>query len=242
MTIINKTNESEEPLKQQDGNAADVDSSEKNDSSTILGEQPLKQPGIEAPPVSEEAELENGYIVGQKPATEPTFVKGVLIANKKNPLPATYNKGEDPKARTAFEKMAKAALEDGIELVAFSGFRSYDYQKTLYDRYVKRDGKEAADRYSARPGYSEHQTGLAFDIGEKGREELWLTNEFGDTEAGQWLAQNSHKYGFLLRYPKGKEDITGFMHESWHFRYLEGELATKVYEAGVTLEEYLGIQ
>ena len=238
----NKTNESEEPLKQQDGNAADVDSSEKNDSSTILGEQPLKQPGIEAPPVSEEAELENGYIVGQKPATEPTFVKGVLIANKKNPLPATYNKGEDPKARTAFEKMAKAALEDGIELVAFSGFRSYDYQKTLYDRYVKRDGKEAADRYSARPGYSEHQTGLAFDIGEKGREELWLTNEFGDTEAGQWLAQNSHKYGFLLRYPKGKEEITGFMHESWHFRYLEGELATKVYEAGVTLEEYLGIQ
>ncbi|MFY0744406.1 M15 family metallopeptidase [Solibacillus silvestris] len=239
----NKTNETEEPLKQQEGNGADLPSSDKNGEKppTNSGEQPNQQPAKEAP-VTEEVELENGYIVGQKPATEPTFVKGVLIANKKNPLPATYNKGEDPKARAAFEKMAKAAMEDGLELVAFSGFRSYDYQKTLYDRYVKRDGKEAADRYSARPGYSEHQTGLAFDIGEKGREELWLTNEFGQTEAGQWLAKNAHKYGFILRYPKGKEDITGFMHESWHFRYLEGELAEKVYEAGVTLEEYLGIQ
>lgn len=239
----NNTNEIEEPLKQQEGNGADLPSSDKNGEKppTNSGEQPNQQPAKEAP-VTEEVELENGYIVGQKPATEPTFVKGVLIANKKNPLPATYNKGEDPKARAAFEKMAKAAMEDGLELVAFSGFRSYDYQKTLYDRYVKRDGKEAADRYSARPGYSEHQTGLAFDIGEKGREELWLTNEFGQTEAGQWLAQNAHKYGFILRYPKGKEDITGFMHESWHFRYLEGELAAKVYEAGVTLEEYLGIQ
>ena len=240
----NKSNETEEPLEPNDENADDVASSEKNgeNSSANPGEQPIKQPAQETPTATEEEELENGYIVGQKSATEPTFVKGVLIANKKNPLPSTYNKGEDPKARAAFGKMAKAAMENGIELVAFSGFRSYDYQKTLYDRYVKRDGKEAADRYSARPGYSEHQTGLAFDIGEKGREDLWLTNEFGDTEAGQWLAQNAHKYGFILRYPKGKEEITGFMHESWHFRYLEGELATKVFEAGVTLEEYLGIQ
>lgn len=240
----NKTNETEEPVKPQDENVDDLASSEQNgeNSSANSGEQPIKQPAQETPPATEEVALENGYIVGQKPATEPTFVKGVLIANKKNPLPSTYNKGEDPKARAAFEKMAKAAMENGIELVAFSGFRSYEYQQTLYDRYVKRDGKEAADRYSARPGYSEHQTGLAFDIGEKGRENLWLTNEFGDTEAGQWLAQNAHKYGFILRYPKGKEEITGFMHESWHFRYLEGELATRVFEAGVTLEEYLGIQ
>lgn len=239
----NKTTEPEEQLKQQDGNT-DLDTSEKNGEqpSSNAGEQSIKQPAKEVPPAKEEVKLENGYLVGQKPATEPTIVKGILIANKKNPLPASYNKGEDPKARAAFEKMAKAAKEEGIVLVAFSGFRSYDYQKTLYDRYVNRDGKEAADRYSARPGHSEHQTGLAFDIGEKGREELWLTNDFGESEAGQWLAQNSHKYGFILRYPKGKEEITGFMHESWHFRYLEGELATKIYEAEVTLEEYLGIQ
>lgn len=239
----NKTNEPE-TAKPQDQTADDLASSEEigENPSVNSGEQPIKQPAKETPPATEEVEMESGYIVGQKAATEPTFVNGVLIANKKNPLPSTYNKGEDPKARAAFEKMAKAAMGNGIELVAFSGFRSYEYQKTLYDRYVKRDGKEAADRYSARPGYSEHQTGLAFDIGEKGREDLWLTNEFGETEAGQWLAQNAHKYGFILRYPKGKEEITGFMHESWHFRYLEGDLATKVFEAGVTLEEYLGIQ
>ena len=198
--------------------------------------------GTKEQPVNKKPQLENGYIVDQKPATEPIYVKDVLIVNKKFPLPANYNKGEDPAARAAFEEMATAARGEGIELVAFSGFRSYEYQTTLYDRYVNKDGKEAADRYSARPGYSEHQTGLAFDIGEKGREDLWLTKAFGETKAGQWLAKNAHHYGFILRYPEGKEDITGFMYESWHFRYLEGDLATKVYESGLTLEEYLGLQ
>ena len=190
---------------------------------------------------TEDVEIVNGYIVGQQPATEPTYVQGVLIVNKKNPLPPTYNKGEDPNAKAAFEKMAAAAKNEGFELVAFSGFRSYEYQQTLYDRYVSRDGKDAADRYSARPGYSEHQSGLAFDVGEKGKEDLWLTDAFGETAAGKWLVNNAHKYGFILRYPKGTEDITGYMYESWHFRYLEGDTATKVYKAGVTLEEYLGL-
>ncbi len=193
-------------------------------------------------PETKDVELVNGYIKGQQPATEPTYVNGVLIVNKKNPLPADYDKGEDPTAKAAFDKMATAAKAEGIELVAFSGYRSYEYQTSLYDRYVAKDSKDAADRYSARPGYSEHQSGLAFDIGEKGREDLWLTSEFGETKAGQWLVNNAHKYGFILRYPEGKEDITGFMYESWHFRYLEGDLAKKVYEAGVTLEEYLGLE
>ena len=191
---------------------------------------------------AEDVEIVNGYIVGQQPATEPTYVQGVLMVNKKNPLPPTYNKGEDPNTRAAFEKMAAAAKNEGFELVAFSGFRSYEYQQSLYDRYVSRDGKDAADRYSARPGYSEHQSGLAFDIGEKGNEDLWLTDAFGESAAGKWLVNNAHKYGFILRYPKGKEDITGYMYESWHFRYLEGDTATKVYKAGVTLEEYLGLE
>lgn len=193
-------------------------------------------------PETKDVELVNGYIKGQQPATEPTYVNGVLIVNKKNPLPADYDKGEDPTAKAAFDKMATAAKAEGIELVAFSGYRSYEYQTSLYDRYVAKDSKDAADRYSARPGYSEHQSGLAFDIGEKGREDLWLTSAFGETKAGQWLVNNAHKYGFILRYPEGKEDITGFMYESWHFRYLEGDLAKKVYEAGVTLEEYLGLE
>lgn len=204
--------------------------------------EPVEQTKPAAKPKENKAEIVNGYIEGQQPATEPTYVKGVLIVNKKNPLPADYDKGEDPTAKAAFEKMAAAAKAEDIELVAFSGYRSYEYQTSLYDRYVAKDGKDAADRYSARPGHSEHQSGLAFDIGEKGREDLWLTSAFGETKAGQWLVNNAHKYGFILRYPEGKEEITGFMYESWHFRYLEGDLATKVYESSVTLEEYLGLE
>ena len=182
-----------------------------------------------------------GYPLNPVEVTEPTFVQGVLIASKKYPLPKTYNPGEDPSARAALDEMIAAAKKNGFVLVAFSGFRSCEYQNTLYTNYANRDGKEAADRYSARPGYSEHQTGLSFDIGEKGHEDLWLTSEFGETEAGQWLVNNAHKYGFILRYPEGKENITGYMYESWHFRYLGKELAQKVYESRLTLEEYLNI-
>lgn len=107
---------------------------------------------------------------------------------------------------------------------------------------MQKDGKENADRYSARPGHSEHQTGLAFDIGEKGKEDLWLTSAFGETAAGKWLANNAYKYGFILRYPKGKEEITGFMYESWHFRYVGDEIALETFNSDVTLEEYLGIE
>jgi len=181
------------------------------------------------------------YIEGQQLPSEPTYIQGVLIANKKYPLPKDFAPGENKEARAAFEKMAQDAKKQGFELVAFSTYRSYEYQATLYNNYVARDGKEKADRYSARPGYSEHQTGLAFDIGEKGREDLWLEEAFGESPAGKWLAENAHKYGFILRYPKGKENITGYMYEAWHFRYLGVELATKVKESGLTLEEYLGI-
>lgn len=185
---------------------------------------------------------EGGYIVTQGETTEPTYINGILLANKKYPLPKTYNPGVDPTAKQAMDQLILAAKEAGYSIVAFSSFRSYDYQKDLYDKYVARDGKENADRYSARPGHSEHQTGLAFDVGEVGREDLWLTSAFGETPAGKWLANNTHHYGFILRYPKGKESITGFMYESWHFRYLGVELATKVYESGLTLEEYLGVE
>lgn len=197
-------------------------------------EEPIKQ---------QEQPLENGgYIEGQALPKEPTYVDGILIANKKYPLPADFAPGESEEARAAFEKMAADAKKAGFDITAFSTYRSYEYQETLYNNYVNRDGKENADRYSARPGYSEHQTGLAFDIGEKGKEDLWLTAEFGESEAGKWLVENADKYGFILRYPKGKEAITGYMYESWHFRYLGVDLATKLKESNLTLEEYLGIQ
>lgn len=239
-------NDAQDGQQQEASNDNGVDNSSSETNDVEAPKEPIEKKPIESTPQTEPSTTEpktvNGYLEEQQSPTEPTYVQGVMIVNKKNPLPATYNKGEDPAAKAAFDKMAAAAKEEGLELVAFSGFRSYEYQTTLYDRYVAKDGKDAADRYSARPGYSEHQTGLAFDIGEKGREDLWLTSAFGESKAGQWLVNNAHKYGFILRYPQGKEEITGFMYESWHFRYLEGDLATKVYDSGVTLEEYLGLE
>lgn len=163
-----------------------------------------------------------------------TYVQGIMIANKSYPLPATYAPGLQKEAMDAFNEMQIAAAKDKISLKISSGFRSYATQKTLYDKYVARDGKAAADRYSARPGYSEHQTGYAMDIN-------MASTKFDNTPEAKWLAENCWKYGFILRYPKGKENITGYMYESWHVRWLGKELAQKVTESGLTLEEYLHI-
>ncbi|WP_422122196.1 D-alanyl-D-alanine carboxypeptidase family protein [Planococcus sp. X10-3] len=170
---------------------------------------------------------------------EPTFVKGILLANKQNPLPSDYAPGTDPEAKSAFDLLRAEALESGIDLTAFSVFRDFNRQKELYDGYVAKDGEEKADRYSARPGFSEHQTGLAFDIGETGQEQHWAKATFGETEAGKWVAENAHRFGFILRYPEDKEQLTGYMHESWHFRYVGVQVATEIFEADITLEEYL---
>ncbi len=130
--------------------------------------------------------------------------------------------------------MQADAADLGLTIYISSGFRSYDYQAGLYQRYVERDGKEAADRYSARPGYSEHQSGLAFDLNT-------ITDDFKDTDEGRWVAENCYKYGFIIRYPADKEDVTGYMYEPWHIRYLGTEIAEDVYSSGLCLEEYLGI-
>ena len=165
-----------------------------------------------------------------------TYVNGILIANKTYALPSTYNPGGlTSETLAAFNEMKAAAYaEKGLSLTVCSGFRSYSYQATIYNNYVARDGKAKADTYSARPGHSEHQTGLAADINYAGD---W----FNTTPEAAWLAANCWKYGFIIRYPQGKQDITGYKYESWHVRYLGRELAKMVYDSGLTLEEYLGI-
>lgn len=170
---------------------------------------------------------------------EPTVIDGILLANKQNPLPSDYAPGVNSDAQDAFGAMRAEALKSNIDLTAFSTFRDFARQKELYEGYVAKDGQEKADRYSARPGFSEHQTGLAFDIGESGAEQHWAAASFGDTEAGKWVADNAHRFGFILRYPEGKEQLTGYMHESWHFRYIGKEAAKEIYDADITLEEYL---
>ena len=166
-----------------------------------------------------------------------TYIDGVLVANKTYSLPSNYNPGGlTSEMWQAFEEMQKGAKNDGISIWVQSGFRSYNTQKNLYNNYVARDGKAAADTYSARPGHSEHQTGLAFDLNK-------IDDNFGNEPAGIWLANNAWKYGFILRYPKGKTNETGYMYESWHFRYVGKDLAAKLYNGGdwITLEKYFGI-
>ena len=163
-----------------------------------------------------------------------TYIQGILVVNKTYALPSTYNPGLNNTAMAAFDTMKKAAAKDGINLFIVSGFRSYSYQATLYQRYVARSGQAEADRYSARPGHSEHQTGLALDLNS-------ADSSFAGTKEAVWLAKNSYKFGFIVRYPKGKESITGYIYEPWHMRYLGVDKATKVFNSGLCLEEYLKI-
>ena len=163
-----------------------------------------------------------------------TYVDGIMIANKTYTLPADYDPGVHPEAQAAFDEMQAAASEDGISLWVLSSYRSYYDQEAIYNRYLQWDTKEVVDTYSSRPGHSDHQTGYTFDVNS-------LEQSFEYDPAGQWLADNCYKYGFIIRYPKGKEDSTGYMYEPWHIRYIGVEFATKVTTSGLSLEEYLGI-
>ena len=163
-----------------------------------------------------------------------------MVVNKKHKLPAYYNPGENPisgeKVRELIQKMQELGFSISNQ---YSGFRSYEYQTQLYQNYLNKDGKEAADTYSARPGYSEHQTGLAFDIlnGSGGL----LGENPQDEKAIEWLHSHAHKYGFIVRFLEGKEAITGYQAEAWHLRYV-GDIAEKIYTSKQTLDEYFGVE
>ena len=181
-----------------------------------------------------------------------TYVDGFLIANKSYFLPKdfypkdTYKKATSSTTNcqtcinktvwSAWQDLQAAAKKDGITLWVQSGYRSYSYQGTLYNNYVKRDGQKEADTYSARPGSSEHQTGLCFDLNNAGR-------KFNGTKEAEWVDKNAYKFGFIIRYPQGKQSITGYIYESWHLRYVGTDLAKKLYNNGdwITLEEHFGI-
>lgn len=133
-----------------------------------------------------------------------------------------------------YVQMANAAKKEGLTLIVTSSYRDYDFQKTLYNNYVNKNGKKDADRFSARPGHSEHQTGLAIDIVSKNSN----FDNFEETMEFSWLLENAHKFGFILRYPEGKEEVTGYMYEPWHYRYVGVEYAKKIYDEGITFDEY----
>ena len=163
-----------------------------------------------------------------------TYVDGILIVNKTYGLPSDYGSGEDPEAMKAFDEMCSAASGDGIYLYLASGYRSYSLQESIYNEFVDERGTEAADRVSARPGHSEHQTGLAIDINT-------TASSFNYTPEAAWIAEHCHEYGFTVRYPEDKEDITGYAYESWHVRYVGKDLSEKLAKEDLTLEEYYGL-
>ncbi|WP_459847420.1 M15 family metallopeptidase [Fusibacter bizertensis] len=134
-------------------------------------------------------------------------------------------------ALDAFIKMSDAAQKDGLTIKIISGYRTYTYQENLYNKYKANNGQAAADRFSARPGHSEHETGLAIDIND-------VSQSFENTREFVWLQQNAYLYGYILRYPDGKEATTGYMYEPWHYRFLGVDLAKKVFDSGLTYDEY----
>ena len=179
-----------------------------------------------------------------------TYIDGVLIANKTYALPQDFiptNPDQpvnadrsstclDKTLMSAWNTMLKDATAKGLNIYIASGYRSYNYQVNVYNRYVKSDGAAVADTYSSRPGNSEHQTGLCFDLNT-------IEDSFQYTNEGKWVNDNCYKYGFCIRFPKGKDSATGYQYESWHLRYVGVDLATKLYNNGdwLSLEEYFGI-
>lgn len=143
-------------------------------------------------------------------------------------------------AAKATEAMFAAARKAGISLALVSGYRSYSYQSQVYNNFVRQDGTAAANRYSAKPGHSEHQTGLAIDVGDVNGT-CQLETCFGDTPAGKWVAQNAYRYGFIIRYKEDTERQVGFSYEPWHLRYVGPELARELNRTGQTMEAFFGL-
>lgn len=191
---------------------------------------------------------EKGYTIVIKDRV--ARVDNLLIVNKTYSLPESYqpmNSEEEvtsekcincleKEVMSAFQLMRSDAASLGLNIYISSGYRSYTYQERLYNNYTAVSGSNQADTYSARPGHSEHQTGLCFDLNS-------VEDSFADTNEGRWINENAYLYGFIIRYPKSKENITGYKYESWHLRYVGKELAEKLYNHGdwITLEEYYGI-
>lgn len=168
---------------------------------------------------------------------QPTYINGILLVNKDYGLPPTFGNGDDPTALAKLQQLQRDAQAQGINISnSYSGYRSYQYQTNLYNNYVNQHGEEAANTFSAKPGFSEHQTGLTFDLKDFNGQLV------EDPITSQWIKDNCAKYGFILRYPEGKEDITGYIYEPWHLRYVGEEVANQIMNNNITLEQYLGVK
>lgn len=176
-------------------------------------------------------EKDNLLIVNKFYYLEEDFIPDNLVS-----IDSKYGRGEiKEEAYQAFLELYEEASKEDLHPYISSPYRSYNRQNQLYTNYSNKDGINKADTYSARPGYSEHQTGLAMDLGTSNNTNI---NDFENSKEFEWMQKSAHKYGFILRYPKGKEYITGYMYEPWHYRYVGVEAATYIYEHNITYEEY----
>lgn len=191
--------------------------------------------------LSEYEDIELSFLPTIEEIDGVTYVNGILFVDNDIGLPEDYNPGLQDEVIEAYEEMFEDAEELDLNFVITSEFRTYETQSELWDSGVELHGsEEEAERWVGRPGYSEHQTGLAIDVGSH---ESWILQEVGFewTPESDWLKDNAHKYGFIVRYPEGFEDVTGMAYEPWHLRYLGEEIATEIYESGLTLEHYLNL-
>lgn len=172
-----------------------------------------------------------------------TYIDGILLVNKEYSVPATFEPKLEQICYDQFNKLSTDAAKEGLSIYISSGYRSYKDQETIYNNYIEEEkkkgnseaeAKKIVDTYSARPGYSEHQSGLCIDVNS-------VDDSFGYTDEAAWLAEHAHEYGFIIRYPLGKESVTGYQYEPWHIRYVGSKVADKIYKKGQCLEEYLGI-
>lgn len=215
---------------------------------SFLESKPLNNNSVNTEETGNESENDKTVMKEIKYENGAYYIDGVLIVNKTYALDRWYKSPSasentqycrnclSEETLNAFKQMQTAASVLGLNLVLSSGYRSYSFQENLYNNYVKLNGLEAADTFSARPGHSEHQTGLAFDLNQ-------VNDSFISTDEGKWVNNQAYLYGFIIRYPKGKENITGYKYEPWHLRYVGKDLAEKLYNNGnwITLEEYFNI-
>lgn len=176
--------------------------------------------------VNKEYGLPKDYVPSDLTVAKVAFAEGVMESRKQMRADAAK----------ALEQMFNAALEDGIELLGISGYRSYYTQRSIYETRLREMGEAHVAKYNAKPGHSEHQTGLAMDVGCPGYTDL--TERFAETEAYRWLQQNAHLYGFIIRYTEYGEEETGYAFEPWHVRYVGAE-ATDIWKSGLTMEAYV---
>lgn len=225
-------------------------------SASLYAQYAAAHPGLDSQTVVKEVNigLYRPFYTDTEPVDDPNSI--LVLVNKYHYLPSDYapkdlvdlkyrhpdrtEKGRvtlRAEAAAAFDKLCEAAMEEGFTILGFSGYRSYSYQQSIYSSYCKSDPQSVVDTYSARAGYSEHQTGLAIDV----CTDKYAYNRFGNSPEYQWAKDNIHKYGFIIHYTQTNTDLTGYKNEEWHFRYVGVEAATFMYEHGLVIDEYIAL-